>query len=202
MLHDDSCAVGTVIDKRGSFGRLRVVYFGRQELEPSDFVARLGRAFERAGIDASLEHTSSDDVIPHHQPRGWPSDVPGPRMGEMTVLVEPYHPTWCGTGAAASAMASMVTLGILPAFDFDTIVWRLTAYVGDGRAMGPVEISIEQNSYFWPPLLPLVPANRVWRWIDGDRFDHALRVFPAYLKQAVHEAERQQIAASGGPEPR
>jgi hypothetical protein len=73
----------------------------------------------------------------------------------------------------------------VPFLDFDRLVWRLTAYDADGRATRPVEISIDENSYFWTPLLPLVPVNRVWRWIDGDRFDHAVRVFPAFVKQAV-----------------
>ena len=166
-----------------AFPRLRLVYVGYQSLEPPGFVPRLEDALRHDGIEASVEQAS-------RSLHGWPSDVPGPRMGESTVLVELSRPTRCGTGAAANAMLSMVTLGLVPFLDFDRLVWSLTAYDADGHATRPVTFTIDEHWYFWTPLLSLVPVNRVWRWIDGDRFDHAVHVFPAFVRQAVQEAEQ------------
>jgi hypothetical protein len=106
-------------------------------------------------------------------------------MRESTVLVELGRPTWCGTGAAANAMLSMVTLGLVPFLDFDRLVWSLTAYDADGHATRPVTFSIDEHWYFWTPLLPVVPVNRIWRWID-----HAVRVFPGFVRQSLREADQ------------
>jgi hypothetical protein len=171
---------------------LRIVYAGSHYRQPDDFVARLeDRLGRELGRPIAIEVASERQD--GHDP-GWPPGVRLPENGDVTVLVRAIERFRCGTGPAAVALLSLMTAGLVPYLDGDSVTWRTEIYAGPGAPVDAFDLGVRWAEYGWLPLVPLKPLNMGWRWLHGDVDDEFLRIFPSHL-HAHLDADHSPVAS-------
>ena len=165
--------------KSFSAAKLRVVYAGGQWGEPEDFVARLEESLSRE-LGRPIEIERSPERV------FWV--LAGLEPDTVTVLIRPFPYFKCGNPVFAALLLSGMTLWLIPFVDSDESRWQTDIYTGSNRT-DMLDFEIEERTYAWPPLLPLVPFNAVWRDVRGDRFDYFLRVYPSHLHAKLAAAQ-------------
>jgi hypothetical protein len=170
-----------------SLDHIRVVYAGKYYNQPQDFLSRLERTLVREFKSVVTVEQSPKPQF-STQPTQWPAEVSEPRVGELTVLICAQEHFHCGTGPFIIAMFSLMTLGIFPFADGDTLSWRIELYDGPQRELDHFDLEVRWSKYGWLPLVPLTPLNIAWRWLRGSEHDYFVRALPSHLHAHIAKA--------------
>ena len=162
----------------------RVIYLGRHYSEPADFQSRLEGALTKAfASPVAVEYRPDIYQRPHSYQ--WPIGVEPPHPSQITVVIRAQTPFRCGTPAMAAAVFSVVTLGIVPFLDDDSLLWSTEIFSGPDARISMFPFEVRSNLYGWLPLLPFVPFNALWRAFRGDENTAFLRTYPSNLRLQI-----------------